>query len=174
MDADYPKDMADGFSGVPENVDTAMVWSGNGKIYFFKGFFQKSFSIVLGKNNLTLFSAFRTKILAVRSDIAPAGQVYLSERRVQLGRTSQRPGRRISVHQRLQLLFQKRTVLALQRQILQGGRRLAVVSKAGGQVVVWLRRPSQLQVRLQPRRLAGHQLRPAACRRQGRRPPRCR
>ena len=36
-DPDYPKDLSEGFAGVPSNVDTALVWSGNGKIYFFKG-----------------------------------------------------------------------------------------------------------------------------------------
>lgn len=37
LDADYPKDLSEGFAGVPSNIDTALVWSGNGKIYFFKG-----------------------------------------------------------------------------------------------------------------------------------------
>ena len=36
-DAEYPKELSEGFAGVPSNVDTAFVWSGNGKIYFFKG-----------------------------------------------------------------------------------------------------------------------------------------
>jgi matrix metalloproteinase-14 (membrane-inserted) len=29
--------MGDGFTGVPDNIDSAFVWGGNGKIYFFKG-----------------------------------------------------------------------------------------------------------------------------------------
>jgi matrix metalloproteinase-14 (membrane-inserted) len=37
LNADYPKDLWEGFAGVPSNIDTALVWSGNGKIYFFKG-----------------------------------------------------------------------------------------------------------------------------------------
>lgn len=37
MDGNYPKDISEGFTGIPDNVDAAMVWSGNGKIYFFKG-----------------------------------------------------------------------------------------------------------------------------------------
>ena len=54
MDRDYPKRISKGFDGVPNNLDAAFVWSGNGeqqqhilklllilsfpgKIYFFKG-----------------------------------------------------------------------------------------------------------------------------------------
>lgn len=37
MDGDYPKEISDGFTGIPNDIDTAMVWSGNGKIYFYKG-----------------------------------------------------------------------------------------------------------------------------------------
>ena len=33
----YPKDVADGFPGIPIGVDAAFVWVGIGKIYFFKG-----------------------------------------------------------------------------------------------------------------------------------------
>ena len=33
----YPKDISEGFPGIPADVDTAFVWSGNNKIYFFKG-----------------------------------------------------------------------------------------------------------------------------------------
>ena len=32
----YPKDLSGGFPGIPNNIDAAFVWSGNGKIYFFK------------------------------------------------------------------------------------------------------------------------------------------
>lgn len=35
-DQDYPKKISKGFAGVPDNIDAAFVWSGNGKIYFFK------------------------------------------------------------------------------------------------------------------------------------------
>jgi matrix metalloproteinase-14 (membrane-inserted) len=45
LDADYPKDLSEGFAGVPSNIDTALVWSGNGKIYFFKGMRQQFFVI---------------------------------------------------------------------------------------------------------------------------------
>lgn len=37
MDGAYPKEISDGFTGIPDNVDAALVWSGNGKIYFYKG-----------------------------------------------------------------------------------------------------------------------------------------
>jgi matrix metalloproteinase-14 (membrane-inserted) len=33
----YPKSIQAGFPGIPANLDAAFVWSGNGKIYFFKG-----------------------------------------------------------------------------------------------------------------------------------------
>lgn len=32
-----PNDIKQGFRGVPDNVEAAMVWGGNGKTYFFKG-----------------------------------------------------------------------------------------------------------------------------------------
>ena len=36
MDPNYPKLIEKGFEGIPNNIDAAFVWSGNGKIYFFK------------------------------------------------------------------------------------------------------------------------------------------
>lgn len=36
MDEDYPKLISKGFAGVPNDIDAVFVWSGNGKIYFFK------------------------------------------------------------------------------------------------------------------------------------------
>merc|ERR1712107_51843 len=36
-DSGYPKEIANGFEGIPSNIDAVFVWSGNGKIYFFKG-----------------------------------------------------------------------------------------------------------------------------------------
>jgi len=37
LDRGYPKPLDKGFSGIPTNVDAAMVWPVNDKIYFFKG-----------------------------------------------------------------------------------------------------------------------------------------
>ena len=37
LDRGYPKPLDKGFSGIPSNVDAAMVWPENDKIYFFKG-----------------------------------------------------------------------------------------------------------------------------------------
>ena len=36
-DRGYPKKIRSGFSGIPDGLDAAFVWSGNDKIYFFKG-----------------------------------------------------------------------------------------------------------------------------------------
>jgi len=36
-DSGYPRLIQKGFDGIPDFVDAAFVWSGNGKIYFFKG-----------------------------------------------------------------------------------------------------------------------------------------
>lgn len=37
MDPGYPKNISLGFAGIPDDIDAAFVWSGNGKTYFFKG-----------------------------------------------------------------------------------------------------------------------------------------
>ena len=35
-DSGYPKPISKGFAGIPNFIDAAFVWSGNGLIYFFK------------------------------------------------------------------------------------------------------------------------------------------
>ena len=37
LDDGYPKNMREGFAGIPTNLDAALVWGKNNKIYFFKG-----------------------------------------------------------------------------------------------------------------------------------------
>lgn len=37
MDKGYPKLISTGFAGIPDSIDAAFIWSGNGKTYFFKG-----------------------------------------------------------------------------------------------------------------------------------------
>ena len=37
LDLGYPRPISKGFDGIPNDLDAAFVWSGNDKIYFFKG-----------------------------------------------------------------------------------------------------------------------------------------
>lgn len=45
LDTGYPKHISKGFAGIPNDVDGAFVWSGNGKIYFFKVSKQEGYSL---------------------------------------------------------------------------------------------------------------------------------
>lgn len=100
LDADYPKDLSEGFAGVPANIDTALVWSGNGKIYFFKGKHRRNFLFIFSTLLIDKKLDFcnRKPILAVRPTSEAAHQVYVPERHLQLGRSTQLVGRRIPVH----------------------------------------------------------------------------
>jgi len=40
MDGNYPKNIAEDFPGVPNDLDAAFVWSGDGETYFFKGVYM--------------------------------------------------------------------------------------------------------------------------------------
>lgn len=33
----FPRNISSGFSGMEDNIDTAMIWEGDGNLYFFKG-----------------------------------------------------------------------------------------------------------------------------------------
>lgn len=59
MDRGYPKLISDGWKGIPDNLDAALVWSGNGKTYFFKGTYFDSFSE--NKQRFGLLRALMTK-----------------------------------------------------------------------------------------------------------------
>lgn len=37
IDPGYPKQIREGFAGIPDNIDAAFVWGGNDKTYFIKG-----------------------------------------------------------------------------------------------------------------------------------------
>jgi hypothetical protein len=37
-DSGYPRNIADGFPGVPDNLDAAFVWGKNNNVYFIKGY----------------------------------------------------------------------------------------------------------------------------------------
>ena len=37
MERGFPRSIESGFPGVPENIDAALVWARNNKIYLFKG-----------------------------------------------------------------------------------------------------------------------------------------
>jgi len=56
MDKGYPKPISTGFAGIPDKIDAAFVWSGNGKTYFFKGIttFFNIRIIQLNKSAITL------------------------------------------------------------------------------------------------------------------------
>lgn len=51
MDDGYPQAIATAFPGLPDDLDSAFIWTGNGRVYFTKGIFADQLYKPHGKDS---------------------------------------------------------------------------------------------------------------------------
>ena len=133
----YPKDIGDNFEGVPNNVDAAFVWSGNGKMYFFKNNQYWKFDPSRKPPVRDVYPRFVLVPLCQQNETkisAPKPQT-----REQLGLAQRRQGRR-QMEERLHVLLHALgRVLPLQRPKVHYRQRQPQVPQADRAMVVRVR-----------------------------------